>query len=101
MGFEVSRQATAPVTASFISNVFMFRSLEKYYSCPGNAIYTCVLGYGIGGLAAGGALQINDAQDGRGGVGIRLPLPCLEGEQLGSVRGLQVMHVPVKTSMLG
>src|SRR5580658_10791768 len=29
MGFEVSRQATAPVTASFSSNVSMFRSLAR------------------------------------------------------------------------
>jgi hypothetical protein len=38
------------------------------------------LNSGIGGLVAGGALQITDAQDGRDGVGIRLPLPCLEGK---------------------
>ena len=57
--------------------------------------------HGIGGLGTGVTPQIADAQDGSGGVGIRLPLPCLEGEQLGSVAGLQVMHVPVKVSMLG
>ena len=59
------------------------------------------LNYGTGGAGTGGTPQIADAQDGSGGVGIRLPLPCLEGEQLGSVAGLQVMHVPVKVSMLG
>ena len=97
----MSRQVTAALTASFSSNVFMFRSLAKVLFMSGNAINPCVLNYGIGGLVAGGALQITDAQDGRGGVGIRLPLPCLEGEQLGSVTGLQVMHAPVKVSMFG
>jgi len=74
---------------------------QEFHSCPGNAINPWVLNYGIDGLETGGTPQITDAQDGRGGVGIRLPLPCLEGEQLGSVAGLQVMHVPVKVSMFG
>jgi len=34
-------------------------------------------------------------------VGIRLLLPCLEGEQLGSVAGLQVVQAPVNLSMSG
>jgi hypothetical protein len=60
-----------------------------------------VLRYGIGGLGSGGTPQIADAQGGRGGVGISSPLPCLDGEQLGSVAGLQVMQLPVKVSLLG
>lgn len=36
-------------------------------------------------LGTGATSQIADAQGGSGGVGIRLPLPCFEGEQLGSV----------------
>src|SRR5713101_2381908 len=42
-----------------------------------------------------------DAQGGRGGVGIRKSLPCLAGEQLGSVAGLHVMQLPVKVLMSG
>ena len=38
---------------------------------------------------------------GSGGVGIRLPLPCVEGEQLGSVAGLQTEQVPVNAPMSG
>ena len=49
----------------------------------------------------GDASQIADAQGGRGGVGISSPFPCLDGEQLGSVAGLQVMQLPVKVSLLG
>src|SRR5579871_5144609 len=60
-----------------------------------------VLHYGIGGTGNGGTPQIADAQDGRGGVGIIEPLPCLDGEQLGSVAGLQVIQVPVKVSLFG
>src|SRR6266404_2074610 len=59
------------------------------------------LRYGIGGLGTGGTPQIAAAQGGRGGVGISAPFPCLDGEQLGSVAGLQVMQVPVKVSLLG
>lgn len=61
----------------------------------------CVLDYGIGVVGKGATSQIAGAQGGRGGVGIRLPLPCLEGEQLGSVAGLQVMQVPVKVFTSG
>src|SRR6267142_1589024 len=60
-----------------------------------------VLRYGIAGLGTGDASQIADAQGGRGGVGISSPFPCLDGEQLGSVAGLQVMQLPVKVSLLG
>jgi hypothetical protein len=60
-----------------------------------------VLRYGIGGLGTGGTPQIADAQGGRGGVGISAPLPCLDGEQLGSVAGLHVIQLPVKVSLLG
>jgi hypothetical protein len=60
-----------------------------------------VLGYGIGGLGTGGTPQTAEAQGGRGGVGISSPFPCLDGEQLGSVAGLQVMQLPVKVSLLG
>src|SRR5713101_2684053 len=60
-----------------------------------------VLPYGIGGLGKGGTPQTADAQGGRGGVGIRKLLPCLDGEQLGSVAGLQVMQTPVKVLMSG
>ena len=60
-----------------------------------------VLRYGIAGLGTGDASQIADAQGGRGGVGISKPFPCLDGEQLGSVAGLQVMQLPVKVSLLG
>ncbi len=43
-----------------------------------------------------------DAQGGSGdGVGIRKLLPCLEGEQFGSVAGLHVMHMPVNVLMSG
>jgi len=55
----------------------------------------------MGGLGTGATPQISGAQGGSGGVGISVPLPCLEGEQFGSVAGLQVMHVPVKVSLLG
>jgi hypothetical protein len=60
-----------------------------------------VLRYGIGGLGTGATPHMADAQGGRGGVGISSPLPCLDGEQLGSVAGLQVMQRPVKVSLLG
>jgi hypothetical protein len=60
-----------------------------------------VLGYGMGLLGTGCTPQMSDAQGGSGGVGIRLPLPCLEGEQLGSVAGLQVMQAPVNLSLSG
>src|SRR5258708_24472925 len=60
-----------------------------------------VLRYGIAGLGTGDASQIADAQGGRGGVGISSPLPCLDGEQLGSVAGLEVMQTPGKGSPLG
>src|SRR6267143_6923635 len=60
-----------------------------------------VLRYGIGGLGTGDTPQIADAQGGRGGVGISSPFPCLDGEQLGSVAGSQVMQLPVKVSRLG
>ena len=38
---------------------------------------------------------------GSGGVGIRKSLPCLEGEQLGFVAGLQVIHEPVNVLLSG
>ena len=60
-----------------------------------------LLRYGIGGFGTGGTSQIADAQDGRGGVGMSSPFPCLDAEQLGSVAGLQVMQLPVKVSLLG
>src|SRR5216683_7551313 len=61
-----------------------------------------VLSYGIGlGPGVGATLQMVDAQGGRGGVGIRKSLPCLAGEQLGSVAGLHVMQLPVKVLMSG
>ena len=60
-----------------------------------------VLRYGIAGLGVGETPQIAGAQGGRGGVGISAPLPCLDGEQLGSVAGLHVIHAPVKVSLLG
>src|ERR1700730_4220008 len=60
-----------------------------------------VFRYGIGGLGTGATPQMADAQGGRGGVGISSPFPCLDGEQLGSVAGLQVMQLPVKVSVLG
>ena len=57
--------------------------------------------YGIAGDGNGDAWQIAAAQGGRGGVGISSPFPCLDGEQLGSVAGLQVIQLPVKVSLLG
>jgi hypothetical protein len=60
-----------------------------------------VFRYGIGGFGTGATPQIADAQGGSGGVGISSPLPCLDGEQLGSVAGLQVIQAPVKVSLLG
>src|SRR5216683_8202918 len=60
-----------------------------------------VLRYGIGGLGTGATPQMADAQGGRGGVGISSPLPCLDGEQLGSVAGLQVIQAPVKVFLSG
>ena len=57
--------------------------------------------YGIGGFGTGATSQIADAQDGRGGVGMSSPFPCLDAEQLGSVAGLQVMQLPVNVSLLG
>ena len=75
----------------------MFRSgSHLFWHPPFN-----VLRYGIGGTGKGWTPQTADAQDGSGGVLIREPLPCLEGEQLGSIAGLQVEHVPVKVLMLG
>ena len=60
------------------------------------------LHYGIGfGLGVGATSQISGAQGGSGGVGIRLPLPCLEGVQFGSVAGSQVVQAPVNVSALG
>jgi len=41
-----------------------------------------------------------DAQGGSGGVGMRNPFPCLDGEQLGS-DAEQVMQAPVKVSLSG
>src|ERR1700739_2131412 len=60
-----------------------------------------VLRYRIDGLGTGDTSQIAGAQGGRGGVGISSPLPCLEGEQLGSVAGSHVAQWPVKGSLLG
>jgi hypothetical protein len=60
-----------------------------------------VLRYGIGGLGTGATPHMADAQGGKGGVGISSPLPCLDGEQLGFVAGLQAMQLPVKVSLLG
>jgi hypothetical protein len=54
------------------------------------------------GPGKGATPQMADAQGGSGdGVGIRELLPCLEGEQFGSVAGLQVMHMPVNVLMSG
>jgi hypothetical protein len=55
----------------------------------------------MGALGTGGTPQIADAQGGSGGVGIRLPLPCVEGEQLGSVAGLQTAQAPVNVPISG
>ncbi len=60
-----------------------------------------VLRYRIAGLGVGDTSQIAGAQGGRGGVGISAPLPCLDGEQLGSLAGSHVIHLPVKVSLLG
>jgi hypothetical protein len=60
-----------------------------------------VLSYGIGGLGTGATPQIADAQGGSCGVGIRKALPCLDGEQLGSDAGSQVMQAPVKVLISG
>src|ERR1700720_2172977 len=60
-----------------------------------------VLRYGIGGVGTGATPQMADAHGGRGGVGMSSPFPCLDGEQLGSVAGLQVIQAPVKVSLLG
>lgn len=57
--------------------------------------------YGIGGFGTGATPQIADAHGGRGGVGISSPFPCVDGEQLGSVVGLQNMQLPVKVSLFG
>src|SRR3981081_4512693 len=56
-----------------------------------------VLPYGIGlGPGTGATPQMAAGQGGSGdGVGIRKLLPCLDGEQLGSVAGLHVMQAPV------
>ena len=60
-----------------------------------------MLDHGIGGLGKGGTPQIAVAQGGKGGVGIREPLPCLDGEQFGSVAGSHVIQTPVKALMSG
>ena len=61
-----------------------------------------VFRHGIGlGPGRGGTPQMAVGQGGRGGVGMSTPLPCLDGEQLGSVAGLQVMQTPVKVAMSG
>ena len=61
-----------------------------------------LLRYGIGfGPGKGATPHMAGAQGGRGGVGISSPFPCLDGEQLGSVAGLHVIHAPVKVSLLG
>ena len=59
--------------------------------------------HGIGlGPGKGATPQTADAQGVSGdGVGIRKLLPCLEGEQFGSVAGLHVMQLPVKVLMSG
>src|SRR6266404_3836452 len=61
-----------------------------------------LLRYGIGvGPGRGGTPQMAVTHGGRFGVGISVPFPCVDGEQLGSVAGLQVMQTPVKVSLLG
>jgi hypothetical protein len=61
-----------------------------------------LLRYGIGlGAGSGATPHIADAHGGRGGVGIRKPFPCLDGEQFGSVAGLHVMRMPVNVLMSG
>jgi hypothetical protein len=61
-----------------------------------------VQSYGIGfGPGKGGTPQIAVAQGGRRGVAISSPLPCVDAEQLGSLAGSQVIHSPVKVSLLG
>src|SRR5467141_3270434 len=59
--------------------------------------------YGIGlGPGKGATPQMADAQGGSGdGVGISKLLPCLEGEQFGSVAGLHVVHIPVNVLVSG
>src|SRR5260370_26935513 len=54
--------------------------------------------HGIGlGPGKGATLQIADAQGGSGdGVGIRKPFPCLDGEQFGSVAGVDLPPRSVK-----
>jgi len=53
-----------------------------------------VLRYGIGGLGTGVTSQTADAQDGRGGVGIRASFPCVAAEP-------PFMQAPVNVSRLG
>src|SRR5712671_6544761 len=55
----------------------------------------------IGGLGTGATPQTADAHGGSGGVGISEPFPCLEGEQLGSVAGSQVVQRPEKALTSG
>src|SRR5260221_10973776 len=60
-----------------------------------------VLRYGIGGLGTGATPQMADAQGGRGGVGISSPLPCLDGEQLGAVAGVEGIQTTLKGLLFG
>src|SRR5712664_3999634 len=57
--------------------------------------------HGIGGFGTGATPQMADAHGGNGGVGIREPFPCLDGEQFGSVAGLHVMQTPVNVFLSG
>src|SRR5207244_12400138 len=97
---------TRSVIASFRSNLFMDRpphkSLNSYfvgddekgmeaeaasmrsYFIPHSLLSHppfSILLYGIGGLGTGGTPQTADAQGGRGGVGIRNPLPGVLAER--------------------
>src|SRR5260370_15747687 len=60
-----------------------------------------VLRYGIGGLGTGCGPQVSDAQGGRGGVGIRLPFTCVDGEPFGSFAWVYVIQLPGKVSLVG
>src|SRR5579862_5701802 len=76
----------AAMMPSLISSLFISDLIPMYLDqkLPGHGEQTAacpVFGYGMGLLGTGATPQISDPQGGSAGVGMRLPLPCLEGEQ--------------------
>src|SRR5947209_7118754 len=86
IGSEESRQPAAKVIASFRSSLFISRPHSEIIQLIAREIRLregrapagdahAFWSYGIGGLGTGCTPQTSDPHGGRGGVGIRLPLP--------------------------